>query len=217
MAGRGGGGGVAVALAVMLGALVPGGCGTVPRGNEGAAGAGSGVGRPSATVVVAGPIPATGTSVARMPASATGTVIDDPHPVPTRPLPSPGSAAPAPGSAAIRPTKPNAGPDDPTFTEEDAREYVERHGADGFRMVATGPTTIARVLFVRGADAGWPDYPLLCLVLVRGDYRLGGPPMPGAPPRSPVTSDGITLIFDAHTGNDLGASGSLWATPIAAR
>ena len=201
MAGRGRAGGAVVALAVLLGALGLGGCGAVP----GSAWSGSVRVQPSGSVVARA-------------VSATATVIDNPRPVPSRAVANMPITV-APGGLAIRPSKPSAGPDDPAFTAEDAREYVERHGADGFRMVATGPTSIDRVVFARGADVGWPDYPLLCLVMVRGDYRLtGGPPsLPGAPLRSPVTSDGITLIFDAHTGNDLGASGSLWATPIAAR
>ena len=195
-------------VVVLAGVLVLAGCGTVP----GSAWSGSATGYLSGSAV-AGSMAATAT------VSATGTVVREPRSVPSRAVVSQTRAGVAPGIAAIRPTRSSAGPDDPAFTEEDARDYVARNGADGFRMVATGPVTIDRVVFARGEDVGWPDYPLLCLVLVRGDYRLvgGPPPPPGVSLRTPITSDGITLIFDAHTGNDLGASGSLWATPIAAR
>jgi hypothetical protein len=140
--------------------------------------------------------------------TATAIWATNPPPTPRMTDPDLSQASPPLGMPAIQPSKPSAGPDDPVFTEQDARDFIERNGVGGVRLRSTGPFVVEKVEFVRGQAIGSPAYPLLCLVTVRGDFQLlGGPgPPPGVTPGPPIKFDRVVQIFDAHTGNVLGSN-----------
>jgi hypothetical protein len=201
---------------VLVGLLTLAGCGTASDGSAPLRPAGAGdvvAAADDHATPVASPSPTA--QLEEVAATATALWAANPPPTP-RTTDPPLGGIPAPGVPAIRPSRPSTGPNDPAFTEQDVRDFVERYGADGARLIATGPVVVTRVVFVPGATVGWSAYPLLCLVTVRGDYRLsGGPaPPPGATPRPPIVFESATLIFDAHTGNALGTSAPAWATPL---
>lgn len=110
-----------------------------------------------------------------------------------------------PGSWAIRPRLGITSP--PTYTEQDARDYVERSGPWNPAYNAPAPT-IADVQFITaqaacgviGKRINRPDDTLVCLVTLRGDFAILGPPS--------VRHLGNTeyLVFDGTTGNLIGAS-----------
>ena len=143
--------------------------------------------------------------------TATAIWATNPPPTPRTTDPDLSQASPPPGIPAIRPSKPSAGPDDPAFTEQDARDFIQRHGVQMFRIGVHGPVVVERVEFVRGQAIGWGDYALLCLVTVRGDFQLVGGPRPATAP--PITFATVTHVFDAHTGYLLGSNASPAATP----
>src|SRR5207248_1322095 len=103
--------------------------------------------------------------------TATAIWVTNPPPLRTT-NPDVTSAAPPPGVPAIRPTKSSSGPDDPAFTEQDVRGFIQRYGVQGIR--ARGPVVVETVEFVPGRAIGWSGYALLCLVRVRGDFYLSG-------------------------------------------
>ena len=107
------------------------------------------------------------------------------------------------GSWAIRPRLGATSP--PTYTEQDAREYVARSGPWNPAFNAPAPS-IADVQFVTaqaacgviGKRINRPDDTLVCLVTLRGDFAILGPPR--------IAHLGTTeyLVFDSVTGNLIG-------------
>jgi hypothetical protein len=93
----------------------------------------------------------------------------------------------------------------PTFSEQDARDYVARHGS-WIRSLKTPRITSVRFMSARsacvetGRAIGRPDDALVCLIILRGDFAFAGPP--------DVHGVGNTeyLVFDATTGNLIGIS-----------
>ncbi len=202
---RTGGRWAALAIAAALGLA---GCGAVATTVPSSAGM---VG----TTVGAGGTPAMRTTVAPM---ASATVVArstfPPTAIPSGTIVYPASgpwptSAPAPGSPAIRPSRASTGPDDPAFTEQDARDYALDHGG----AYIVGPWTVTSVRFFRGAELGYGDNPLVCLVNLGGEAYLPLPPgrAPTPRPRTPVA--GSFLLFDAHTGNLVSDGVPAWGTP----
>jgi hypothetical protein len=110
------------------------------------------------------------------------------------------------GIPAITPTLSNAGPLTPTFTAQDAINYITRHDV-GAKVHAMGSVTVAKVSFLPNRDTGTllgeklalgDDNRLVCIVQVSGTFSVGG--MPGV---SSVTMNTAYVAFDAHTGNQL--------------
>jgi hypothetical protein len=107
------------------------------------------------------------------------------------------------GSWAIRPRLGVTSP--PTYTEQDARDYVERSGPWNPAYNVPAPT-IADVQFVTaqaacgviGKRINRPDDTLVCLVTLRGDFAILGPP------RIAYVGKTEYLVFDGLTGNLLG-------------
>lgn len=139
-------------------------------------------------------------------ATAGGTVVARPTLAPTAiprgtityPMSGPWpTSAPAPGVPAIRPSRVSTGPDDPAFTEQDAREYALDHGG----AYIVGPWAVTSVRSFRGVALGYGEYPLACLVNLGGEAYLPLPPGGDLPPRPRTPVAGSFLLFDAHTGN----------------
>jgi hypothetical protein len=112
------------------------------------------------------------------------------------------------GIPAITPRTTPTDSSTPTFTAQDATDYVAAHPLDE----STGPFTVVTVAFltVQQMDAelhtaesrNTPKDQLICLVQVHGTFVVSGPPNPyrGNQPGG-RTSTTAYRVFDAHTGN----------------
>ena len=119
------------------------------------------------------------------------------------------------GSRAITPHVTPTMPGQATFTEEDVRAYL---AADGLNLLIRvrpeGPYQIEQIKFLTYAEArtqddiyvGVPEDRSLCLVLLRGVFKLTGPYIPGQG-ATVYTYTTMTLIFDGLSGNWLGERG----------
>jgi hypothetical protein len=179
----------------------------VLQGCGGGATATSEAGQGRAAVPAA--VPATPTA---LPPSATATI---PSPPASRSSDPPvASWTNQAGSRAITPRVTPTVPGQPTFSEEDVRAFIVANGLDLIRVRAEGPYQIERVTFLPNAQArsqagiyvGVPDDRTLCLVTVRGTFKLTGPYVPAQTP-TVHTFTTMTLIFDGLTGNQLGERG----------
>lgn len=136
-----------------------------------------------------------------------------PPPTPRMADPDPTAATPPEGIPAIKPRRPVTGPNEPTFTEDDARAYIAVNGIKAIRIDPSGPYQIESIVFLTNGEArprlntggGGPDDRLLCLVTIRGTFTgTGAPPHPLTGESDVDTLRTVILIFDAHTGNSLG-------------
>lgn len=128
----------------------------------------------------------------------------------SRPLPAPrrDTTAYPRGAAAIRPRHAPGDPATPAFTAQEVAAYVEAHPiAD--RVGRETVVTVARVEFLprRAFPRRYPhlrplapDEALLCVVTLRGTFRVPAPP-PVRAQSHPRTTDIAWQVFDAHTGN----------------
>ncbi|HVB64980.1 MAG TPA: hypothetical protein VNE17_09625 [Nitrolancea sp.] len=107
------------------------------------------------------------------------------------------------GTWAIRPRLGVTSP--PTYTERDAHDYVERSGPWNPAYHAPTPT-ISDVQFVTaqaacgviGQRINRPDNATVCLVTLRGNFAILGPP------RVAYVGKTEYLVFDAASGNLIG-------------
>lgn len=128
----------------------------------------------------------------------------------SRPLPTPqrDTTAYPPGASAIRPQNTPDDPTAPAFTAHEVAAYVHAHPiAD--RISPETAVTVARVEFLpREAFPQRyphlrplaPDNALLCVVTLRGTFRVPTPP-PVRAQGNPRTTDIAWQVFDAHSGN----------------
>jgi hypothetical protein len=154
---------------------------------------------------------------AAIPLPPTPTLPPLPTPLPTVPLPPTPrqidpdvtNAVPLQGVPGIAPSRPMAAPDRPTFSEDDVRAYIAKHGIGPSRVRASGPYQIERVEFLRGSEApsrlgvrvGVADDRLVCAATLQGTFTVLGPPAGGS---QEYTKSKVILFFDARTGNLLG-------------
>lgn len=123
------------------------------------------------------------------------------------------STTPQTGAAAIRRTIEGAGPNSPSFTEKDVREYVDRARTTGFGKIgiASGEAQIESIRFLTRAqlkaqtskpiaDMEVSDDTLLCYVEYNGNFVVFGPYGNGS---VPVYLNHMAQVYDAHTGNFL--------------
>jgi len=123
-----------------------------------------------------------------------------------------GPAAYAPGGPAIAPHGVPTDVGTPAITAEQAAQYVLDHGVGG-KIGSSGQLTVVQALCASAAEIrrwigtteGRPDDAPLCLVQVRGQFSVGGPPVPNAPGPA-VTGSYAQVLFDGRTGNVLMAS-----------
>lgn len=156
-------------------------------------------------------VPASPTTIAP---TATPAATIPPPPSPPTSDPPIASGTGQVGSAAIVPHTTPTGPGQPTFTDEDVRAHLATNGLDLLRVRTEGPYQIERITFLTYAEAraqfgiyvGVPEDRLLCLVVVRGTFKLTGPPVSGREP-AVQTLTTMTLIFDGISGNRLGERG----------
>lgn len=96
----------------------------------------------------------------------------------------------------------------PSFTQQDVRDSVAHGVFLDFLTQVTGRPTVTRVVFLTVSDLdrvgrqqwGGPAYPpdiLVCYVELRGTFTFSG----GIDPPSHFSTGSI--VFDAHTGNEL--------------
>jgi len=123
------------------------------------------------------------------------------------PLPPNLASVDARGDWAIRPRLGDKTP--PTYSEQDARDYIRRHGPWLLANSAPPPRiTAVRFMSARsacvetGRPATRPDDALVCLVTLRGDFAVTDGP-PGVHHAAGNTE---YLLFDATTGNLIGIS-----------
>ena len=142
----------------------------------------------------------------------------------SRPLPAPrrDPAAYPCGVPAIRPRSAPDDPATPAFTAHEVVSYVETHPiAD--RVGRETSVTVARVEFLprRAFPRRYPqlrplapDEALLCVVTLRGTFRVPAPP-PVRAQGAPRTTDIAWQVFDARTGNLLTEAVPVRASPDA--
>lgn len=114
------------------------------------------------------------------------------------------------GIPAIRPAAVSSDPAVPSFTADDAVEYVRATNEGGGWFVPVAPYTIELVEFVTAGSwrLPWPGHgiaqppdTLLCVVALAGRFRRRMPPRHRPPLRSWYRRK--CVVFDAHTGNVL--------------
>jgi hypothetical protein len=97
----------------------------------------------------------------------------------------------------------------PAFTEQDVRDYLAR-GITLGKIEVIGQPTVAQVEFLTIRDlsqatgdseweANYPANMVVCYVVLHGTFRVSGPPT-SHPPNTVSTA---SILFDAHTGNEL--------------
>jgi hypothetical protein len=114
-----------------------------------------------------------------------------------------------PGVPAIKPTLLSAGPNSPTFSNQDAINYATTHP---FHARSSTPVSVTAVEFIAasqikarfGWDSGLADDRLLCMVRLEGAFQVDS--IPGRPAQ---TGRVFYQFFDAHTGNLLINSGGV--------
>ena len=119
--------------------------------------------------------------------------------------PGPTDTVSAQGSPAIQPRNNCT----PAFTEQDVRDYLA-HGVGLLKIEVVGQPTVSQVVFLTIRDLGqatgdgmWEaNYPadlVVCYAVLRGTFRVFGPPASG----TVYTNSTASILFDAHTGNQL--------------
>jgi hypothetical protein len=97
----------------------------------------------------------------------------------------------------------------PAYTEQDVRDYLAHVMGLG-KIEVVGQPTVERVVFLTIHDLGqatgdseWEaNYPadmMACYAVLRGTFRVSGPPASG----TLRTFSTASIVFDAHTGNQL--------------
>jgi len=118
----------------------------------------------------------------------------------------------ATGAHAIKPSIQGAGPNEPSFTEADVRDYF----AQVYAGAGDSPPQIMDIEFMTVAalqrklsqqfGLQRPDQALICYVELTGQFlNHYPPPLPGqdaSPPPPPYVTH-VVQVFDAHTGNYL--------------
>ncbi|HEV2456856.1 MAG TPA: hypothetical protein VGS80_00705 [Ktedonobacterales bacterium] len=134
---------------------------------------------------------------------ADGPAYPGPHAPVAVVCPGPTFSTTGQGEPAIRPRKDCT----PSFTQQDVRAYlVHARGRLGFLRV-TGQPTVTRVVFVTVGDLNrvgrqsvvgliYPADMLVCDAELSGRFTLSNV-------SPPITESAISIVFDAHTGNQL--------------
>ncbi len=125
------------------------------------------------------------------------------------PTPNPNGAATV-GLPAIAPHTQITDATTPTFTAQDASDYVHLHGVGSVKADVNGPTTVANVVFLPASalktqlgldiDLGLAPDRLMCVVQSKGSFSVAAPI--GSARQFTLASD----FFDAHTGNYMGVA-----------
>jgi hypothetical protein len=118
--------------------------------------------------------------------------------------PGPPDSISSQGGTAIQPRNDCT----PSFTQQDARDYVANSASLG-KIGSDGQPTVTRVVFLTIADLGrasgdseweanYPASTLVCYVQLTGTFSVSGPP--GA---NGASDNSAFIVFDAHTGNQI--------------
>lgn len=128
--------------------------------------------------------------------------------------PGQSQASIAVGATAIQPRNDCT----PSFTAQDARDYISQHGIDfGMSTDVVGRLSVHKVAFITIDDLGrasgdsefaanYPADLAVCYVEVSGTFSMSGPLSQAPAHTGPGTA---FILFDAHTGNEL-MSGGGW-------
>ena len=112
------------------------------------------------------------------------------------------------GIPAITPTLYLQAPNSPTFTVEDVKQYIAKHGFHGGPTTTGNSPQIHVIDFIsskeasarlHGASIGLPDTAVVCYVELGGPFQVEASLPSGASP-FPPSAIGVD-IFDAQTGN----------------
>lgn len=155
--------------------------------------------------------PGSGDHVPRVPfAPADPHATNTPLPPSQPPRTVPATTPVAPGISAIPTRITPTDPATPAFTADDARAYVEAHPLGG-KIGSHGPVTVTSVEFLTAhavdarlqAHTNRPGDALVCLVQVRGQFSVSGPPSidaAGTMTTHVTTETTAYQLFDAQTG-----------------
>ncbi len=132
----------------------------------------------------------------------------DPQVPPSRNDDNPHSSMPQTGSPAIQPSIPDAGPNSPAFTEEDARRFAQRlsRGMGKIAVEGSAPridsiqfltTKALKRQLVGASTLQTAGDVLLCYVVYSGDFAVYSP----LSTHQRLGFRHAMQVFDAHTGN----------------